>query len=682
LSLLILSLSAQSLYASFDVDVTCLIEHPASQLARTNWTWSGETEQELALEGEPLELKIDLTCTQEALAMASLADLRSVIARLPGSALRDLLDAHMAALQDEHALIEGMVSPPGIQAIEDALENVEHHLDEIYELLEDHPDVAGRFVRGTAMARAKGLERIIDGLEYIAARFRMYAHAEVSDDASRLIRRATLAALAGNSWVAASMLRDLRRVTEEGSGEGIEKPEADRILGKIDTLLKTWGEDTSGFALDLAGASDALSLPVDWAFRFDRSNGALPADGRLAFGVGIASEIDADGLAISLEAGFDRTAYDAQVRRESNVITKQFAIALDWAWPDWELECSWSVDHSSHPDKTDEEFAAEDVARAGAGLKHLVAAVKALGLAAGIEADLLDPLEMALSALADGQLDDAVDELEDFIEEVWEHLWKGTLVRSAADRLVLEAETILPRRTSLRSCVPIDLATTVGTWDVKPGIEWESIGYRSCSRLDRRDRSWTLALDGPWGENDVDLDVEFMIVEYPNDAAKTYQRQELRAGLSHEHECLDVDGSVKSQETIYPQAPAKAKVIGENDISVEFEHEHGSVTIERDWKRTTYPADPSKDVVTVIRIAMDASWSLPAGELAWDWELQTTGLASSGEEKCVEGWELEWQGEPPNMAELTYAAAWKRNWTWDDPSKDSTQVRLEVELDW
>ena len=109
---------------------------------------------------------------------------------------------------------------------------------------------------------------------------------------------------------------------------------------------------------------------------------------------------------------------------------------------------------------------------------------------------------------------------------------------------------------------------------------------------------------------------------------------------------------------------------------------HGSVTIDHDWQRTTYPADPSKDVETVIRTAMDAVLSLPFGELTWDWELQTTALASSGEEKRVESWGLEWAGEVPDAAGLTCTASWQRNRTWDDPEKDSTQVRLEVELGW
>ena len=679
---LILTHSAQSVYASFDVDMTCLIERPASQLPGTSRSWSGETEQEFPFGGEPIELQVDLTSTWETTAVASLDDLRGAILRLPGSPLRDLLDNHMAALQTEWFLIEGMAASPGIQAIEDGLENLEHGLDEIYELLEDNPEEVVRVARGMAMARAKGLERIIDGLEYIAAKFRLYAQAACADEASRMIRRATLAALDGNSRATSSTLRDLRRLTEEGSGERIEKPEADRILAKIDTLLQTWGENSAGFALDLSGASDALPLPVEWALHFDRSEGDLPADGQMAFGLEIASEVDVDGLGIGLEAEFERTTYDAPLRRESNVIAKQFAIALDRAWPDWELDAAWSLDYSSYPDKVDEEFAAEDVAWVRTRLEHLAAAVKALGLPSAAQADLLDPLEASLGALSSGQFNDAVDELEDFTDEVWEGLWKGWLARDPADLLVLEAERILPRRTSMTSRLPIDLETTAGTWDVNAGIEWESTSYASCSNLDRQDRVWSLALDGPWGDCAVDLDVELTTVEYPNDTAKTYRRHEFRTGLSHEHEGLDVDWSAGTEETIYPQAPAKAKLINENDISIEFEHEHGSVTVERDWKRTVYPADVSKDVETVVRTAMGASFSLPSGELTWDWEVATTDLAASGEEKREESWGLELEVEPPNVAGLTCNLAWQRNRTWDDPSKDSTQVRFEVELDW
>jgi len=197
---------------------------------------------------------------------------------------------------------------------------------------------------------------------------------------------------------------------------------------------------------------------------------------------------------------------------------------------------------------------------------------------------------------------------------------------------------------------------------------------------------------------DLDIDIDDLSIAFqwtdkmtahPNDASKsiaqltdmgldadwTAGEGALSASLSDEQE-WNTDVSIA--EKILVKETRQAEISWDGEITDDLD-----LTFSLTWKSVTDFADP---IVQVTEMGLDADWDVAQGTLSaslsdeQEWNTDAS-LAEKILVKETRQADLSWDGEITDDLGLTLSMTWKNVTAWADPSKNSSDITLQVEFD-
>jgi len=616
----------------------------------------------------PLPTTDDLRRLARALSDESLvAQVRSTAETVDGCASRLALLGPSIAIDD----------------VEDALEDMEAALDDLLDGIEDLPVGGDREPVAALYECAGQMEDVVDGLEYIASRIRLYAHDSVRAELAEWVREIALEAVNGEGSRYIRSIQALLQHILALHGRQIHADAAGAIRSRGDRLLRLCTERTTGRSLDVDLSTTLFEVEVEASSGITETDSAAPSRRKIASTGGVAIEAELEGMAIDLGVQRSETDYldsikdasDAQVRRaelqvESEVEGHQLRIGLEGS----RKRC---------PGDIDGQFAAGSAVVIRSNIVRLQTQIENAGLPNEITAELVGHVASALQALDIGDLESAVDPMADFIDEVNDLVWEGSLAPAVGDGLVAAAWEILPKRVEREWTAPASIALDMGS-DGSLDVD-VSIGQRRVPtnpRLDwlRREGSVDWQREARWAA--VEIGMEGGRVEYPNDPGRTNHTSQTSYAVGWVHEEWTVDFESSSSSTTYPHATKKDKLESDDALCLGCDVDSITASLELEQSVVWYPNDPGRPITHRRDREFEVACRL--GVLDFDLSSSCTRyLDEVGLELRVQrGMQLAAEWAPSDSLQLEAEWTWHEVIDWESPEKDTSSRRLAVSFEW
>ncbi|MCK4598826.1 hypothetical protein KAU37_03235, partial [Candidatus Bipolaricaulota bacterium] len=686
-----------------------------------------EVELQLTLSSALADVSMDMDYTVEGVlsgvSLRTLNDLRSETGTLPPGTLKDTLEQALGQVEAAIAEIRNAGNGISIDTLYHKLKDIEKALDKQFiDRVNDCLEIS-RTDKGRLLVVAKPIEQRYDYLEYIASKVRLYARDEVKPQIASLLRETVLHLTDGNK---AAYIRDLEELlarVDQYRGEMIKEEEADRIREKVDLLLQKIAERGTEnlWGVDLSTTVGGIDL--DGTLTWESDDYRAPSKDVRTRGLELGAESAGEGWEISTSYEWECRDYLDRLKDDDDKITSSVDLSLSCEIDPWETTASVLFADEFYPNYIDDEIESDRVTQAIAAIQSLINEVRALGLPAAVEDDLLKELgeEGALGELVAGDRREAVDQLEDFIDEVYDAKWEVKITGKTAQTLIDRALSILPRKRMRQLNLPLALDFPFRGGDMTIDVEWERKLYPADSLLDRDTTTGEVAytreveistLTGSLKQEELtcphaetknrfleeweikvetqhecyDLTSRLFQQEttYPHAETKNRFLEEWEIKVETQHECYDLTSRLFQQETTYPHDAVKDKQVQEGDFTLSFDLTELGVTAKLTEKVTHYPNDSDKPAYREEDLDLDVSWEIGEGTIQVELsdEVHRTAFPSADETLVKESRsvDLSWKGDITDDLEICLSSLWKRVVYWEEPEKDSTELTLEIDF--
>jgi len=651
------------------------------------------------------DLSVDVDCTLAGslnnVRLGVLSDLRGEVDSLSAGTLKDALEQTLDLADAAIAAVRALGPTISIDCLEDELEVIEAQLDDFIDLVEDSPEIS-RTTAGRLLVLVKPIEQRYDYMEYIASKVRLYARDGVKDELASLLRRTVLDLANGKRPDYLHDLEELLTRVEGYRGTMIKEEEADRIRNKADLLLRKVGENGTKKSCDLDLSRTIAGIDLAGALSWEMGDYRAPSKDACTMGLEIGAGYDDANWSISIDYEQEQRDYADRLKDDSDRISHSIDLAFSWEGDpverapsddDFLDDDSWAVaglillDSELYLNDIDDEIESNKVTQAIAAIQNLITEVQGLGLPATVEDSLLKELgeEGALGALIAGDRREAVDCLEDFIDEVYDAKWDGDIAPDAAYVLIDKALSILPRKRIQQIRIPLSLDFPFRGGDMTLAVEWEEKLYPAHSLL-----NWntiTTKVDYAKKEQTFTLSgyVKHEALVYPHANVKDRSLTEWEGQAESALGSCDLALTVFRQETVYPNATSKNKRVEKGGLEIDFELSPASITANLTEKLTRYPNNAAKPLSKDTEISLSASWEVGEGtfQVELSNEVKRTYTAPpvaifTDETRKIE---LSWMGDITDDLKISLSSVWKDVISWEDPTKNSRELTLQVEFD-
>ena len=690
-----LTMCAESAVWSQDIelnpDVTFSVAHNIVGLAKQELDMKLPVDASLSLGG----IIIDLDCSMDAVSSATRLDtlpaLHAKVGSLSASALKDTLSQSLFQANAAIDAIRNAGSEISIDALYAQMKIIEKALDANFiDLVDDSLDLPP-MIKARLLLIAKPIELRYDYLKYIANKIRLYARDEVKDEFADLLRRIVLDLADGNSIAYRAHLADILARVEECRGTMIKEEEADRIRDKADLLLRKIAENWTNRVCGVDISTTIADIDIDGGLSWDEADYCAPSKDLRTHGLAVAAEHVGDGWGVSVDYQQEWRDYTDLLKDDDDWLKHSLGVSVSRDVDPCSADLSALLDREFYPNDIDEEIELDRVVQASAAIVSLLDRVLALHLVATLEARLVKDLgeDGALGALAIGDRNEAVDCLDDFIGHLLDAEWGGDVEPDTSQALIATARGILPRRTIRDIDIPLSLGFPFRDGDATLDLEWERKTYPADSPLNHDTSTGKLSYTKDESALTLSGYLEREELVYPNATAKHRLLQEWEGSVDKEMACGDLALTLFHQQTTYALASKKDQLIHKLDLDLGIDITDLSVAFQWTNKVTVHLNDATKPIVQVTDMGLDADWDAGEGTLSaslsddqeWNTGHTNASLAEKVLAKETRQAELSWDGKITNALDLTLSLTWKNLTDWADPSKNSSDITLQVELD-
>lgn len=340
--------------------------------------------------------------------------------------------------------IAGLSKPISIEKLEDMTEvMVEEYEEKVIEPLEGE-------VRGRKKARvlniAERMEKIIDYLEYIMMKVRLYARKELEPKIAYLLREALLAATHGDEEEYINLLLKLFSEVEQNKGSEIKKESALRILNKLDYLLRKEGGETKDKEIE-AGIQKKTE-GADIELELENSSVASPDPSgkkeKHSFSVELERKLSKGEIELSY-TGKNRD-YLHHLSNYKDRRSKKVELQATKGIGKIDLRGNLGWKYQLYPNKIGDAVAPNREERKKEMTEKLLRWIEKTKLSPEVIDDLVSILQEAIQAIEDERHEDAVDELEDCLDEAKDYEWEGKIDSKQTEKIREKILAILPRK--------------------------------------------------------------------------------------------------------------------------------------------------------------------------------------------------------------------------------------------
>lgn len=637
---------------------------------------------------------VDLDVSADAVSSETRFDtlpaLHSDIASLPASALKDTLNLSLSQADAAIDAIRSAGSAISIDELYDELKIIEKALDANFIDLVDDSLNLSPMAKARLLLIAKPIEQRYDYLKYIASKVKSYGRDEVKDELACLLRQATVAVADGDTaGYRRALLATIARATEY-RGTMIKQKEADRIRYKADSLLRKIAENGTNRACDVGLSTTIGGVDVDGGLSWTVADYRAPSKDVRTDTYELGASYTSDDWDLSMEYQREWRDYVDRLKDDDDRMKHSSAVSVSRDVDPYSADLSVSFDHEFYPNDIDAEIELDRVAPARAAIIDLLDHVLGLHLVVALESRLVKDLgeEGALGALVIGDRSEAVDCLEDFVDHLLDAEWDEDIEPDIAQALIAVAYDILPRRRNYDIDVPLSLGFPFRGGDATLDLEWESKTYPADSPLDHDTLTGKLSYTREESAFTVNGYLKREELVYPQAAAKNHSLREWEGSLDKQISCGDVTLTLFHQQTTYPFASKKDQLVRKLDLDLDIDIEDLSIAFQWTDKVTAHPNDASKPIVQLTKMGVDADWNIAQGTLSVslsdqeEWNVAHTDASLAGKilAKETRQAEFSWDGEISDDLDITFSLTYTNVVDWVDPSKDSTDMALQIQL--
>jgi hypothetical protein len=638
---------------------------------------------------------VDVDCSVDAvlseMRLDTLLALHGEVGSLPASALKDTLNQSLSEADAAIDAIRNAGSAISIDALYDELKIIEKALDANFVDLVDDSLTLSPMTKARVLLIAKPIELRYDYLKYIASKVNSYALDEVKDELASLLRQAIVAVADGDGMAYRRDLLAIIARAEEYRGAMIKEEEADRIRYKADSLLRKIAENGTNRSCDVDLSTTIADVDIDGGLGLDEADYRAPSKDVRTYGLEVAAGYAGDDWTASIGYQHEWRDYADRLKDDDDRMKHSLGVSVSRDVDPYSADLSASFDHEFYPNDIDEEIELDRVVQASAAIVDLLDRVLELHLAATLEARLVKDLgeEGALGALAIGDRSEAVDCLVDFIDHLLDAEWGGDIEPDTSQALIVMARAILPRRTIHNIDIPLSLGFPFRDGDATLDLEWESKTYPADSPLDHDTSTGKVSYTRDESAITLSGYLKREELVYPNATTKNRSLREWEGSFDKEISCGNLALTLFQQQTTYPQAANKDQSVQKLDLDLSIDVEDLSIAFQWTDKVTAHPNDATKPIVQVIEMGLDADWEVGAGTLSaslsnqeeWNAGHTDASLAEKILVKETRQIDLSWDGKITDDLDITLSLTRKNVTARVDPSKDSTDIALQVQLD-
>ncbi len=657
----------------------------------------GLAEQKLNLESQftlssaLADISMDVDYTVEGVlsgvSLRTLNDLRSETDTLPPGTLKDTLEQALGQAEAALAEIRNAGNGISIDTLYHKLKDIEKALDKQFiDRVNDCLEIS-RTDKGRLLVVAKPIEQRYDYLKCIVNKVRKYTRDEVKPQIASLLRETVLHLTDGNK---ADYIRDLEKLLvriDQYRGEAIKEEEADRIRYKGDYLLRKVQEQGTERLWELELSTTVGGIDLDGTLTWESDDYRAPSKDVHTTDLEIGAGFEDEDWGTSINYEQEHRDYTDRLKDDKDRISHSLDLALSWDRDPWAASGSVSFDSESYPNYIDDEIEPARVSQAIAAIQSLIDEVRALGLPAAVEDDLLKELgeEGALGELVAGDRREAVDQLEDFIDEVYDAKWDGDITSDAAQLLADKALLILPRKRIRQLDIPLSCGFPFHDGDLTLDLEWENKTYPADSLLNRDTSTQKVSYTRDESASTISGYLEREELVYPNATVKNRSLRKWEGSVENEMACGDLALTLFHQQTTYPHASKKDQWVQEIGLQLDFDLSEASISAGLTNKVTAHPNNAAKPTSRETTISLDTSWEVAEGtfqlQLSDETKRTLTALSNETLVKETRHAELSWDGEIADGLDISFSLAWKNVVDWNDPTKDSDELILQIKLD-
>ena len=338
-----------------------------------------------------------------------------------------------------------------------------------------------------------------------------------------------------------------------------------------------------------------------------------------------------------------------------------------------------AVEVRRSPGSVDRQFASRDVNGARRAVVDLAAAVRDVELAPDIADESAAPLDRAIEAFDEGDLEQAVEEIEEFIDIIRDLTWAGDLVVDLASDFEEAAWSILPKRVEREWSLPVTLSIdleSAGTLDcelfaearsvpTRPSLDWSGHGGAVLWSRESGGRLYEVALD-------------LERTDYPNDLPKSVRETGISFLVERSVASVTLGAEADAHRWTYPHAPVKEKTSADGALGIVWEAQDACVAFETDRSVVRYLKDPGRTATDTRQSELEIEWGV--GSLSFE---ATATLAQrvdpSGavlREQRKVGLSAAW--ESGDRLSLRVGLVWRQDIDWTTSTGDSRSLGLSV----
>jgi len=638
-----------------------------------------------------VDLEVSADAVSSEMRLDTLPALYGDVASLPVSALKDTLNLSLSQADAAIDAIRSAGSAISIDVLYDELKIIEKALDANFIDLVDDSLTLSLMTKARLLLIAKPIELRYDYLKYIASKVNSYALDEVKDELASLLRQAIVAVADGDG---VAYRRDLLAIIARATGYRgtmIKQEEAERIRDKADSLLRKIAENGVNRACNADLSTTIGGVDVDGGLTWNEADYRAPSKDVYTDGLDLKASYVGDNWDLSIDYQREWRDYVDRLKDDDDRMKHSLGVSVSRDVDPCSADLSVSFDHEFYPNDIDAEIELDRVAQARAGISDLLDHVLGVHLVAALESRLVKDLGAAgaLGVLAIGDRNEAVDCLEDFVDYLLDAEWDGDIEPDTSQALIAMARAILPRRRIYDIDIPLSLGFPFRDGDATLDLEWENKIYPADSPLDHDTSTGKLS----YTKNESALTLSGYLkreeLVYLHAAAKNHSLQEWEGSVDKEMACGDLALTLFHQQTTYPFASKKDQSVQKIDLDLDIDIEALSIAFQWTDKATTDPNDASKPIVQLTKMSLDADWEVGEGTLSvslsdqeeWNAGDTDASLAEKILVKETRQIDLSWDAKITDDLDITLSLTRKNVTAWVDPSKNSSDITLQVEFD-
>ena len=621
----------------------------------------------------------------------TLSVLRAEVAALPASALKDALNLSLSQADAAIDTIRNSGSGISIDALYNQMKIIESALDKYFiDLVDDSVDLLP-ISKARLLVIAKPIEQRYDYLKYITNKIRLYARDKVKAEFAALLRLSVLDLAAGDGAAYCSGLLGIIARASECRGTTIKEEEADRIRYKADLLLRKVAENGVNRACDVDLSTTIAGIDVDGALSWEDANYRAPSKDVHTYGLEVAAGYASDDWDVSIDYQQERRDYTDRLKDNGDRTKHSLDISVSRDLDPRNVDLSASFDDEFYPNDIDQEIEAARVTEVRVGISDLLHRVYELHLTATVENRLVKDLgeDGALGALAIEDRGEAADCLEDFVDHLLDAEWNGDMDRDASQSLIAIARELLPRRRIYDIDIPLSVGFPFGGGDMTADIEWERKTYPADSPLDHETSTGNVSYTRDESALTVSGYLKREELIYPHATKKNRSLREWEGSVENDLSCGDLTLTLFHQLTAYPLARLKDQSVQRLDLDLSIDFADVSAVLQWTNKVTEHLNDAGKPIVQVTEMGFNADWDVAQGTLSaslsdereWNTDHADTNTIERTLVKETYQAELSWDGKIADDLDLGLSLTWESVIGLVDPSKDSTNIALQIQLD-